>query len=218
MLDVVLLGAPGAGKGTQAELLMRWLSLPSVSSGALFRSNMEARTELGLEAKTYIDRGDLVPDNVTVVMVAKRIARDDCARGVIFDGFPRTLAQARALDAILEGLSRGVSIVPYISVSQSVLLARLAGRWTCRDCEATFHEDGGLAVAKRLCELCGGTLYQRDDDKPETQRRRITVYLERTAPLLSFYDERGLLAEVEGDQGIEEVQQDLRNVIKRVMT
>lgn len=212
-MDIVLLGAPGAGKGTQAELLAEWLSLPTVSSGVLFREAIDAGTPLGRRAKEYIDRGELVPDEVTVDMIAERLSRPDCANGVILDGFPRTVAQARALEDLLGRMGRQVDVVAYIEVSPDVLLRRLAGRWTCSQCGAVYHETFSPEAVKGVCDNCGGKLVQREDDTPEVQRRRIEVYAERTAPLIAYYRRQGILSEVDGDQEVEAVQRDLRTVI-----
>lgn len=213
MADIVLLGAPGAGKGTQAEQLVRWLRVPRVSSGDLFRGAIAASTELGLQAKAFIDRGELVPDEVTIGMVAERLDQPDCAAGVILDGFPRTVAQAEALDRVLAKMNRHVDIVVYVRVSPETLLERLAGRWTCRECGTVYHEVYNPEKVKGLCDICGGELYQRPDDTPETQKRRIEVYLAQTTPLIEYYRGRQLLAEVDGGQSIAAVQSDLRRAI-----
>ena len=213
-MDVVLLGAPGAGKGTQAELLAEWLSLPTVSSGDLFREAIDAGTPLGRRAKEYIDRGELVPDQVTIDMVAERLSRPDCAGGVILDGFPRTVTQAQALEELLGRMGRRVDAVIYIEVSPEVLLRRLAGRWTCSQCGAVYHEVYSPEAVKGVCDNCGGKLVQREDDTPQVQRRRIEVYQERTAPVIAYYREKGILSEVDGEQDVEAVQRDLRAVIE----
>ncbi|NLG51434.1 MAG: adenylate kinase [Chloroflexi bacterium] len=210
---IVLLGAPGAGKGTQAELLREKLAIPSVSSGDLFRSAIEAGTELGVKAKEYIDRGELVPDGVTIAMVAERLAQPDCTEGVILDGFPRTVAQAEALDGVLAEMNRRVHAVLYIKVSEDVLLKRLAGRWTCRDCGAIYHEVFGPEKTRGVCDACGGALYQREDDTPETQQRRIAVYLDRTAPLQECYRAKGILIEIDGDQDVDVVHRSVMAAI-----
>ena len=209
----MLLGAPGAGKGTQAELLKEALAIPSVSSGDLFRSAIEAGTELGLKAKGYIDRGELVPDEVTIAMVAERLAQPDCTDGVILDGFPRTVTQAEALDGVLAEMNRRVHAVLYVKVSEDTLLQRLAGRWTCRDCGAIYHEVFGPEKVNGICDVCGGALYQRDDDTPETQQRRIAVYLDRTAPLQDCYRAKGILIDIDGDQDVEAVHRDIKEAI-----
>jgi len=213
MVDIILLGAPGAGKGTQAELLRDGLGLPSVSSGDLFRAALSERTSLGLRAKTYMDKGELVPDEITVGMVAERISQADCAAGVIFDGFPRTVAQAEALDGLLGKMRRRVDIVLCIQVLEDVLLRRLAGRWTCRNCGAIYHREFNPEKVQGVCDACGGELYQRPDDTPETQQRRIQVYLQQTAPLEEYYRGRGLLVEVNGEQAVDAVQHDIVDAI-----
>lgn len=211
---VVLLGGPGAGKGTQAERLSAVLGLPHVSTGDLFRENLKVETSLGLLAKGFMERGELVPDEVTVGMARERLSRQDCAQGAILDGFPRTVAQAQALERMLLDLGTTVSVVPYIQVPEKVLLERLAGRWTCRACGAMYHQIFSPPEVAGTCDRCGGDLYQRADDTPETQSRRIEVYFAQTAPLIEYYREQGLLAEVDGLAGIERVQAALLDVIR----
>ncbi len=205
MVDIVLLGGPGAGKGTQGELMAQWLPLPRVSSGDLFRANLSQQTELGKLAKVYMDRGELVPDEITIRMVAERIAQPDCANGVVFDGFPRTVAQAEALDALLAEMGRQVDLVLNIEVSEDVLLERLAGRWTCDQCGAMYHRLFNPEKVRGVCDKCGGALFQREDDNPETQARRIRVYQEQTAPLQAYYRKRGMLVDIDGERTPEEV-------------
>lgn len=214
-LFLVLLGGPGAGKGTQAERLSETLEIPQVSTGDLFRENIKNETELGLLAKGYMERGELVPNEVTVGMVRERLSRADAAQGVILDGFPRNIAQAEALHSLLAGLGSKLAVVPYIKVPEDVLLARLAGRWTCRGCGAMYHELFSPPQQAGVCDRCGGELYQRPDDTPDTQKHRIEVYFEQTAPLIDYYREKGLLIEVDGRPGIDEIQTELLNVIKR---
>lgn len=213
-LFVVLLGGPGAGKGTQAERLSQNLGIPQVSTGDLFREHLKKGTELGLLARGYMDRGELVPDQVTVDMVRDRLSRPDAARGAILDGFPRTIAQAEALNGLLAELDSQLSVVPYIQVPEDVLLERLAGRWTCKKCGAMYHQLFNPPQEAGVCDRCGGELYQRPDDTPETQKHRIEVYFEQTAPLIQYYREKGLLVEVDGRQGIEDIQADLLEIIK----
>ena len=215
-MNVVMLGPPGAGKGTQAQLLAEWLRIPRVASGDLFRENLRYETILGLEAKQYTDLGELVPDEVTIAMVAERLSRRDCRKGVVLDGFPRTIRQADALDELLAMMGRAINLVPYISVRDETLLIRLAGRWTCRECEAAYHVVFRPPEREDICDECGGELYQRPDDTPETQKHRIKVYLEQTSPLISYYRNRSLLVELDGEQTIEVVQQDLRAAIEAV--
>jgi adenylate kinase len=215
-LYLVLLGGPGAGKGTQAERLSATLGIPQISTGDLFRENLKQETELGLLAKGYMERGELVPDQVTVGMVRERLSRPDCAQGAILDGFPRTVAQAEALEQLLADMGTSLSAVPYIKVPEDVLLARLAGRWTCRNCGAMYHELFSPPEKAGVCDKCGGELYQRPDDTPETQRHRIEVYFEQTAPLIDYYREKGLLVEIDGEPGIDRVQAGLLQVIASI--
>ncbi|HHS96610.1 MAG TPA: adenylate kinase [Chloroflexi bacterium] len=206
---VVLLGLPGAGKGTQAERLAKALGVPHVASGDLFREHLNKNTELGQRARAYIDRGDLVPDEITIGMVAERLARPDCADGFVLDGFPRTVAQAEALERVLDRMGTRLNIVPLIQVSEEVALARLSGRWTCRKCGAVYHTLFNPPKQPGVCDVCGGELYQRSDETPEAHRRRLEVYREQTAPLVDYYRRAGLLVEINGEQSIEDVQADL---------
>jgi adenylate kinase len=211
---VVLLGAPGAGKGTQAVRLAEALGLPHVSSGDLFRENLGKQTELGLLAKSYMDKGELVPDDVTIAMVMDRLARSDCAKGAILDGFPRTLAQAEALDAALEERGYRIAIAPYIRVNEDTLLQRLGGRWTCQQCKAVYHQLFSPPAQAGICDLCGGTLYQRADDTPETHKKRIDVYMEQTSPLIAYYRSAGVLAEIDGEPDVDVVYRALLSAIE----
>jgi len=214
-LYLVLLGGPGAGKGTQAERLSKALGIPQVSTGDLFRENLRKETDLGRLAKGYLDRGELVPDEVTVGMVRERLSRPDCAAGAILDGFPRTVTQAEALETLLAEMDARLKAVPYIDVPEEVMLARLAGRWTCRSCGAMYHQLFSPPKEPGICDQCGGELYQRVDDAPETQKHRIRVYCEQTAPLIDYYRAKGLLVEVDGRRGIDEIQSELLAVIRR---
>ncbi len=213
-LYIVLLGGPGAGKGTQAKMLVRTLGIPQVSTGDLFREHLKNETDLGMLAKTYIDRGELVPDEVTVRMVRERFARPDCADGALLDGFPRTIPQANGLDALLADKGEELAAVPYIKVSPEVLLQRLAGRWTCRGCGAMYHATFSPAQKDGVCDKCGGELYQREDDTPDTHRHRIDVYFAQTAPLIEWYRDRSLLIEIEGEGSIEQVGAELLAAIR----
>ncbi len=215
-LYLVLLGGPGAGKGTQAERLSTTLDIPQVSTGELFRENLKKDTELGLLAKGYMERGELVPDEVTVGMVRERLSQPDAAKGAILDGFPRTVAQAKALEELMIAMGTELAVVPYIRVDEDILLARLAGRWTCKSCGAMYHEIFSPPVQAGLCDKCGSELYQRPDDTPETQEHRIKVYFEQTAPLIDYYREKGLLAEVDGRPGIDEIQAKLLDIVREL--
>jgi adenylate kinase len=212
-LYLVLLGGPGAGKGTQAERLAEALDIPQVSTGDLFRENLKNETELGLLAKGYMERGELVPDEVTVGMVRERLSRPDAAHGAILDGFPRTIVQAEALGTLLADLGGELAAAPYIQVPEDVLLARLAGRWTCRGCGAMYHQVFSPPQQTGVCDRCDGELYQRADDTPETQKHRIEVYFEQTAPLIDYYRDQGSLIEIDGQPGIDEIQAELLSVI-----
>jgi adenylate kinase len=214
MAFVVLMGGPGAGKGTQARRLAEELNLPQVATGDLFRQHIKNRTELGQLAQQYIDSGELVPDAVTVDMVRERLAEPDCARGALLDGFPRTISQAEALDRLLAEAGQKIGVVPFIQVGPEVLLARLSGRWTCPQCGRVYHTLFKPPEVAGVCDFDGSVLYQREDDTEETQRHRIEVYFENTAPLLDYYRQRGLLAEVDGEQSIEGVQKDLAATIR----
>lgn len=213
-LFLVLLGGPGAGKGTQAERLSETLGIPQVSTGELFRENLKNETELGLLAKGYMERGELVPDQVTVGMVRERLSRPDAAKGAILDGFPRTIAQAEALDSLLAELGVKLAVVPYIKLPEDVLLTRLAGRWTCKKCGAMYHQLFSPPNEQGVCDKCGGALYQRPDDTPETQKHRIQVYFEQTAPLIDYYRDKRLLVEVDGQPGIGQIQAELLDIVQ----
>ena len=212
---IILLGPPGSGKGTQAARLRETLNLPHVASGDLFRHNINNQTTLGLQAKTYIDSGELVPDDITIAMVLDRLSQPDCADGALLDGFPRTLAQAEALDQALASLGQEISIVPLIAIPDEVVVNRLSGRIICRECQATFHKMHNPFKSCPYNKCQGEYLYQRGDDKPETVRSRLHVYWEQTSPLVKYYRKKGVLVEVNGNQSLEEVEADLRTAIKR---
>lgn len=210
---VVLLGPPGAGKGTQAEGLAAGLGLVHVASGDLFREALAAQTPLGRQAQQYMERGELVPDDLTVRMVLERMAQPDCQAGVVLDGFPRTVAQAEALDQALAAQGRQVDAVLLLAVPDEVVLERLTGRRICRDCQAPYHVLFNPPAEAGRCDRCGGPLYQRDDDREETVRRRLEVYQAQTAPLISYYRQRGLLREVDGSGDLETVAARLRQAL-----
>jgi adenylate kinase len=214
---LVLLGPPGAGKGTQAQIVSEKLVLPHISSGDIFRENLKAQTELGKMAKGYMDRGELVPDDVTIAMIRERLSRPDAQNGALLDGFPRTPAQAQALDAILADFGGQVNGVPYIKVPEDVLVERLTGRWTCRAEGHVFHEKFNPPRKTGVCDFDGSELYQRDDDKAETVKRRIRVYLEQTMPLINYYQDQSKLLEIDGTQSIEKVGKDLMDALSAVI-
>jgi adenylate kinase len=206
---IILLGPPGAGKGTQAQAISETLRLPHISSGDIFRENLKKETELGKLAAGFMNKGELVPDDVTIAMIRERLSRPDCQAGALLDGFPRTPAQAVALSKMLQDLGGQVTAVPYISVTEPVLIERLTGRWTCRQAGHIFHEKYNPPQKPGLCDFDGSELYQRDDDKAETVTRRIRVYLEQTKPLIDYYQQLGLLIEVDGTLPIEQVTANL---------
>jgi len=206
---IVLLGPPGAGKGTQAQAISENLHLPHISSGDIFRENLKKETELGKLAAGFMNKGELVPDDVTIAMIRERLSRSDCQNGALLDGFPRTPAQAEALSIMLADLNGKVTCVPYISVPEQVLIERLTGRWTCRQAGHIFHEKYNPPQQPGRCDIDGSELYQRDDDKAETVTHRIRVYLEQTKPLIDYYQQRGLLVEVDGTLPIEQVSANL---------
>jgi adenylate kinase len=201
----VLLGPPGAGKGTQAKIISEKFDLVHVSSGDLFRENLKKQTELGKLAQTYMSRGELVPDDVTIGMVRERLSRSDCKNGALLDGFPRTPAQADALTEMLKEFKGKVDLVPYISVPSELLVERLSGRWTCKSGGHVFHEKYSPPRMPGVCDLDGSELYQRDDDRSETVIKRIKVYNEQTSPLIEYYRKLQLLVEIDGTKSIEDV-------------
>jgi len=208
-LYIILLGAPGAGKGTQAVSISQRLGLAHIASGDLFRQEQASGSELGQIAKSYMEKGLLVPDEVTIKMTLGRIAAPDCERGIMLDGFPRTLEQAQSLDKALEAEEKEIDLVLYIKVSNEELLRRLSGRWICRQCQAPYNITDKPPKVQGKCDLCGGELYQRADDTVETARKRLEVYFAQTAPLIEYYTKSGKLVEISGDQGIDVVTESL---------
>ena len=196
---IVLLGAPGAGKGTQAVMLAEKRNLVQVASGDLFRKALQEQTELGKKAKVYMEKGQLVPNEITIQMVLERLSATDCAGGAILDGFPRNGEQAKALDKAMAQKSRAIDKVVYIKVSEGELLKRLSGRWICRKCQAPYHEVDSPPKVKGKCDRCGGELYQRADDNVETVKKRLEVYFAETSPLIDYYKRAGKLLEVNGE-------------------
>lgn len=206
---IILLGPPGAGKGTQAKAISEKMELPHISSGEIFRENLKNKTQLGFLADEFIKKGNLVPDEITIAMIRQRLAREDCDRGALLDGFPRTPAQAQALSDMLTEMQACVSCVPYIKVPETELIERLTGRWTCRANGHVFHEKFNPPKVQGICDYDGSELYQRNDDKTETVTERIRVYMEQTIPLIEFYSQRGLLCEINGSQSIDKVTTEL---------
>ena len=212
---IVMLGPPGVGKGTQAKILSEKTGLAHISSGDLFRENLKNQTELGKLAQTYMTKGELVPDDVTIAMVKDRLTRPDCRTGAILDGFPRTPAQADALEELLHDFNGQVDSVPLITAGEDVLIERLTARWTCRANGHVFNEKTNPPKNDQVCDFDGSELYQRDDDKAETVKNRIQVYFNQTALLISYYRNHGKLVEIDGTQSIDQVTEDLLGAVKK---
>ena len=202
---IILLGAPGAGKGTQAANIARKLNLVHIASGDLFRQALEQGNELGLQAKAYMEKGMLVPDEVTIRMVLERVSAPDCELGAILDGFPRNLKQAEALDKALTEQAKAIDRVVYIKVSEEELLKRLSGRWICRNCQTPYHTINSPPKVRGKCDNCGGELYQRPDDTAEAVKKRLQVYFVQTTPLIRYYTQAGKLLEIGGEGGVDKV-------------
>jgi adenylate kinase len=214
-MRIVLLGPPGAGKGTQAAIIAERKRIAHVASGDLFRMHLGAGSELGVLAKTYMDRGELVPDEVTIRMVLDRTAAGDAVEGYVLDGFPRTIEQAAALDNALAEQGQALDATALIEVDTEELVRRLAGRWICRDCQTPYHEVSAPPAAAGVCDACGGALYQRDDDKPEVVRARLETYERQTAPLTGYYEQQGKLVRVDGEQAVDVVTAELLKCVER---
>ncbi|WNS80736.1 adenylate kinase [Domibacillus sp. DTU_2020_1001157_1_SI_ALB_TIR_016] len=213
-MNLVLMGLPGAGKGTQAEKIVEKYGVPHISTGDMFRAAMKDETELGLKAKSFMDKGELVPDEVTIGIVNERLAKADCEKGFLLDGFPRTVAQAEALEDILFGLNRKIDYVINVEVDQDILMARLTGRRICKACGATYHLEFNPPAKEDTCDRCGGELYQRADDNAETVQNRLDVNVKQTAPLLAFYSEKGYLKNINGQQDINVVFENIDELLK----
>jgi adenylate kinase len=211
---LVLLGAPGAGKGTQAATLTKELKLAHIASGDLFRQALAKETKLGLQAKAYMEKGQLVPNEVTIKMVLERITAPDCEAGIILDGFPRNVEQAKALDEALKAQKKGIDKAVYIKVPETELLKRLTGRWVCRNCQAPYHEVSLPPKLKGKCDKCGGELYQRADDNTETIKKRLVVFFAETAPLIEYYSKVGKLLEVQGEGSMEDISERIIAALK----
>jgi len=212
-MRLVLLGAPGAGKGTQAVILSKKLQIPHISTGDIFRSNIKNETPLGKLAKQYIDSGALVPDEVTVAIVKDRLAEPDCANGFVLDGFPRTIQQAESLDRILEELGTRLDKVIDIHAGDDVIIKRLSGRRVCPECTAIYHIRTSEMARNGICENCGAKLIQREDDREETVRKRLETYHDQTEPLINYYREKGLLVRVQGEGSAAETTVEIYQVL-----
>ncbi|MBS4179652.1 adenylate kinase [Lederbergia citrea] len=213
-MNLVLMGLPGAGKGTQADKIVEKYGIPHISTGDMFRAAMKDGTELGLKAKSFMDKGELVPDEVTIGIVRERLSKDDCARGFLLDGFPRTVAQAEALENILADMGKKIDYVVNIEVDQSILMDRLTGRRICKSCGATYHLVFNPPTESGVCDRCGGELYQRPDDNEETVQNRLEVNMKQTQPLLDFYHGKGYLKNINGQRHIDEVFLNIDSLLK----
>lgn len=211
---IIILGAPGAGKGTQAGILSREMNLPRIASGDLFRQALEKKSKLGLLAKSYMEEGRLVPDEIAIRMVLERISLPDCVSGCLFDGFPRTLEQAEVLDKALAEQGKSIAKAIYIQVTKEEFLKRLSGRWLCRNCQTPYHLVTSPPKVQGKCDKCGSELYQRPDDNEETVRERLEVFFAQTAPILDYYRKQNKLIEVNGNLGIQEVAREVISVLR----
>ncbi len=208
-MNIVLLGSPGVGKGTYAKRISGIYGIPQISTGDMFREAIKNKTEIGLKAKEYIDKGELVPDDVTIGIVEERLKKDDCKNGFMLDGFPRTIAQAEALDKIVV-----IDKVLDFTASEKIIIDRLSGRRICKSCGAIYHIRNIIPKVKGVCDKCGGEVYQRNDDKPEAVKKRLDVYTKQTAPLIGYYKEKKLLADIGADKPIEQVDEIIADVRK----
>ncbi|WP_226683683.1 adenylate kinase [Sutcliffiella horikoshii] len=212
-MNLVLMGLPGAGKGTQAERIVEKYNIPHISTGDMFRAAMKEETELGMKAKSFMDQGQLVPDEVTIGIVRERLEKEDCKDGFLLDGFPRTVPQADALEQMLEELGRKIDYVINVNVDQSILMERLTGRRICKDCGSTYHLVFNPPAKDGVCDKCGGELYQRADDNEETVGNRLEVNVKQSKPLLDFYESKGYLRNINGQQAIDKVFADIEELL-----
>ena len=212
-MKLVMLGAPGAGKGTQAKRIAAKSQSPHISTGDIFRANIKAGTELGMKAKSYMDQGQLVPDEVTIGMLLDRISQDDCAGGYVLDGFPRTIPQAESLTKALASRGEKLDYAVNVDVPDENIVTRMSGRRACLGCGATYHIVYNAPKKEGICDVCGEKLVLRDDDKPETVQKRLAVYHDQTQPLIDYYKQEGILAEVDGTQDMDKVFQDIVKIL-----
>ncbi|APH18577.1 adenylate kinase [Clostridium botulinum] len=214
-MRIILLGPPGAGKGTQAKLISEKFSIPHISTGDIFRANIKKKTPLGIEAKRYIDNGQLVPDEVTIGIVKDRLTKDDCDNGFLLDGFPRTVAQAEALDEFLKGINKELDVALLIKVPEEFILERMTGRRVCTSCGASYHIRFNPPKIEGKCDICDNELIQRKDDTEATVKERLEVYSKQTYPLINYYKDNGIISEVNGTESINEVFGNISNILGR---
>ena len=215
-MNIILLGPPGGGKGTQAKKIVEKYGIPHIATGDILREAVAKGTELGKKAKEYMDRGELVPDEIVIGIVRERLKQPDCEKGFLLDGFPRTIKQAEALDEMLKELGKGIDAVIYIDVPEEEIVKRITYRRTCRNCGAVYHLIYAPPKEDNKCDKCGGELYQRDDDKEEVVRQRFKVYMENTAPLIEYYEKKGLLYRVDGTKSIDEVFSQIDEILQKI--
>ncbi len=215
-MNLILLGGPGAGKGTQAKLIVEKYKIPQISTGDMLREAVKQGTELGKKAKEYMDKGELVPDEIVIGIVKERLKQPDCDRGFILDGFPRTIAQAEALDKILDEIGKKIDAVINIQVPEEEIVRRIVNRRTCKNCGAIYHLIYSPPKEPNKCDKCGGELYQRDDDKEETVRERLRVYREQTEPLIEYYQKKGILYNVDGTKDINGVFEEIKSILDKL--
>ncbi len=212
-MKIIMLGAPGAGKGTQAKKIAEKYGIPHISTGDIFRANIKGGTELGMKAKTFMDQGKLVPDEITIGMLMDRIQADDCAKGYVLDGFPRTIPQAESLTEALAARGEAIDYAINVDVPDENIITRMSGRRACLSCGATYHVQFNPPKAEGVCDTCGSALVLRDDDKPETVKNRLAVYHEQTQPLIDYYQKAGVLKEVDGTQDLNQVFADIVEIL-----
>ncbi len=212
-MKIIMLGAPGAGKGTQAKKIAAKYGIPHISTGDIFRANIKGGTELGMKAKTFMDQGMLVPDEITIGMLMDRIHEADCAKGYVLDGFPRTIPQAESLTEALKGMNESIDYAVNVDVPDENIVNRMGGRRACVACGATYHIQFNAPKTEGICDTCGEKLVLRDDDKPETVQKRLNVYHEQTHPLIDYYEKAGVLKEVDGTKNMEEVFNDIVDIL-----
>ena len=215
-MNIILLGPPGGGKGTQAKKIVEKYGIPHIATGDILREAVAKGTELGKKAKEYMDRGELVPDEIVIGIVRERLKQPDCEKGFLLDGFPRTIKQAEALDEMLKELGKNIDAVIYIDVPEEEVVKRITYRRTCRNCGAVYHLIYAPPKEDNKCDKCGGELYQRDDDKEEVVRQRFKVYMENTAPLIEYYEKKGLLYRVDGTKSIDEVFSQIDEILQKI--
>ncbi len=212
-MKIIMLGAPGAGKGTQAKMIAERYGIPHVSTGDIFRANIKNNTELGQKAKAYMDKGELVPDELTVSILLDRVAQDDCAGGYVLDGFPRTIPQAEILDQELTKLGETIDVAINVDVPDENIVRRMSGRRACINCGATYHVEHVPPKKEGICDVCGSELILRDDDKPETVQNRLKVYHDQTQPLIEYYSKKGVIRDVDGTKDMKDVFDDITAIL-----